>query len=719
MAALWSELCDYEPFETDVVFDDAIHGRIEVVVSAPPRLLAALSEAAAKFAYETKSAFDCSVQAAAELISGVVTRPDEQCHLMPLCRTRVEFVKLVSGGGLDGLRGDQVQLIEQFQPFAVGPPGTDDVVGPTMLHLAEMVNPQRDPARPRLTIWAHSSQPEIVVGSAGRALESVVADDGPLLDRRTIATFMCEKVDRPKLSANPNVAFDPIFYDEPLPTDPDDNLSMRSWALRVLAREFIVAMQRSVDPAQFRPSLAEQMAARIRAPAPSLWGEVEFDSARQRDAIAQAFDASDLGLASYFDDEGNLTMLIRSGKSTYARPVSPALDLDPDIRRGTAAEDATLSAASIWGLPDFVMRPTQIAKGNGRREVGDGTIITGARGAAIQVKSRETPSADPERESSWLRKKAAEGARQAAGTIRTLKAQPVAMVNGRGRSVTCDGTAIDWVRVVIIDHTDLPETSVDLSGLGDLPAIVIARRDWDFLFEQLRSTSAVVDYLHRVARLDPIPVGTEPARYFELARADENTGPSILPPWMENLGQQRFTHPLLPHAPATSADTTGHTVFHVILEDIARTPADAEEHERLEVLALLDRFNVGGRAELGRLLLSHMDDVMSVPPGTTKWQFRRVIQDHGALQLAFGTCNQLTALHREAFAQWAMLRHHEYNELATDIPEPRTVAVLLTPRWDGVRPWDTTMYSLRGDLGLEPGDIHRMGELWNQRSAGS
>ena len=412
-------------------------------------------------------------------------------------------------------------------------------------------------------------------------------------------------------------------------------------------------------------------------------------------------------------------MLVRSGKSTYARPVSPALDLDPDIRRGTAAEDATLSAASIWGLPDFVMRPTQIAKGNGRREVGDGTIITGARGAAIQVKSRETPNADPERESSWLRKKAAEGARQAAGTIRTLNAQPVAMVNGRGRSVTCDGTAIDWVRVVIIDHTDLPEASVDLSGLGGLPATVIARRDWDFLFEQLRSTSAVVDYLHRVARLDPIPVGTEPARYFELARADENTGPSILPPWVENLGQQRFTHPLLPHAPATSADTTGHTVFHVILEDIARAPADAEEHERLEVLALLDRFNVGRRAELGRLLLSHMDDVMSVPPGTTKWQFRRVIQDHGALQLAFGTCNQLTALHREAFAQWAMLRHHEYSELATEISEPRTVAVLLTPRWDGVRPWDTTMYSLRGDLGLESGDIQRMGELWNQRSAGS
>ncbi len=432
-----------------------------------------------------------------------------------------------------------------------------------------------------------------------------------------------------------------------------------------------------------------------------------------------ALDASDLGIAAFFDQHGNLTMLVRSGATIYARPISPALDLDPGVRRGTAAEDASLTAASIWGLPDFVLRPTEIAKGKARREVGDGTIVVGPRGAAVQVKARETPSEDPERESRWTRKRSLEGARQAAGTIRTLRTQPVELLNGRGRLIRCDGSTIDWVRVIILDNPCLPEIVVDLDGNEDIPAVTIARHDWDFLFEQLRSTSAVVDYLHRVARSDPIALGTETTRYYELASADETAPPGPLPSWMTTAEMQRITHPLLPHAPATSSDTTGHTVFHMILEDIARSSVRSGEDERLEVLALLDRFNVGSRAELGRLLLTHLDDVMSVPAGETKWQFRRIIQDQGALHLAFGVCSQLTPVHREAFGQWVMLRHHEYVQRATDVQGPRTVAVLLTPRWDGLRPWDTTMFAMNGDIGLNNDELQGMRALWNREPTDS
>jgi hypothetical protein len=53
-----------------------------------------------------------------------------------------------------------------------------------------------------------------------------------------------------------------------------------------------------------------------------------------------------------------------------------------------------------------------------------------------------------------------------------------------------------------------------------MPAIALTRRDWDFLFDQLRSTTAVLDYLFRAAAASPVPLGDEPARYYQLAAAD-------------------------------------------------------------------------------------------------------------------------------------------------------------------------------------------------------
>jgi hypothetical protein len=422
-------------------------------------------------------------------------------------------------------------------------------------------------------------------------------------------------------------------------------------------------------------------------------------------------------VARLIDADGNLTMLVRSGATTYARPIAPALGLNPILRRGPAAEDASLAAASIWGLPDFVMRPKEVAKGNGRREVGDGTLITGDRGVAVQVKSRESPSTNPEREANWIQKKSSEGARQAAGTIRTLTNSHVDLVNARGRLVRCDGSKIEWVRVVILDHPNLPEITMRYPDKAGIPVVALARIDWDFLFEQLRSTSAVVNYLHRIARLEPITLGTETSRYYELARADETAPPDSGPVWMEAMDAERLSHPLLPSAPVTSVDSAGHTVFRMMLEDIAQSPFDRDENDRLIVLALLDRFSVGARAELGRLLISHLDSVMSSPTGTTVWRHRRVVQDGGTLQLAFGACSQLTPVHREAFAQWSMLRHHEFTTFAIDVDEPRTVAVLLTPRWDGQRPWDTTLFALHGKLEFDPDELAAMEAFWNRESS--
>lgn len=249
-----------------------------------------------------------------------------------------------------------------------------------------------------------------------------------------------------------------------------------------------------------------------------------------------------------------------------------------------------------------------------------------------------------------------------------------------------------------------------------LATAVILRRDWDFLFDQLRSVSAVVDYLHRVSGEKQQRLGREAERYYELAQADEEavTRPAA---WATKLGGASFSHPLLPKEPPTAADTTGHTVHRIIMEEIARSELERNESDRLAVLTLIDRVSVGTRAELGRLILSNLDEVMATPPGGSTWKFRRVLQDEGRLHLAFGVCNSFTELHREAFCQWATLRHYDllHSGLNSDPSVLKTVAVLLTPRYDGPRSWDTTLIAIAGDLELEPSDLAAMRSLWDRQ----
>jgi hypothetical protein len=279
---------------------------------------------------------------------------------------------------------------------------------------------------------------------------------------------------------------------------------------------------------------------------------------------------------------------------------------------------------------------------------------------------------------------------------------------------------LEWCRVVVIDHPNAPDGIVVRGeAYGSLSLVVLLRRDWDFLFDQLRSTSAVVDYLFRVAGDESHNLGHEPARYFELAKADdeavETNGPAE---WTKSLDIPTFSRPILPTIPASNMDEAGATVFRLILEDIAETRFERDESDRLKILSMLDRYPVCERAELGRLLLTHLDDVVATTTGV-KWQFRRTILDDGYLQLAFGACSSFSELHREAFGQWAMLRHQEFSQFREpdDSHEHRTVAVLLTPREDRARLWDTTSFTVFGDLGHSEEEIARMRSLWNDRHA--
>ncbi|MFF7888948.1 hypothetical protein ACH40F_51555 [Streptomyces sp. NPDC020794] len=65
-------------------------------------------------------------------------------------------------------------------------------------------------------------------------------------------------------------------------------------------------------------------------------------------------------------------------------------------------------------------------------------------------------------------------------------------------------------------------------------------------------------------------------------------------------------------------------------------------------------------------------------------------------QLGFAVCSTLTDHTRATFSAWLRVRRHERGE-SSDLAHRTSVGVLLTPRTDGYREWDTTVMAVSGD----------------------
>src|SRR5229473_3431996 len=112
-------------------------------------------------------------------------------------------------------------------------------------------------------------------------------------------------------------------------------------------------------------------------------------------------------------NESALTVMVETPGGLLIRTIGSASPLREDMSRGKAAKHATQSAAALWGLPDFVYRPTVIPTPSGSRELGDGILIVGDLAIVVQVKAREAATTDENKERRWLEKHAAKGLRQA------------------------------------------------------------------------------------------------------------------------------------------------------------------------------------------------------------------------------------------------------------------------------------------------------------------
>ena len=408
-----------------------------------------------------------------------------------------------------------------------------------------------------------------------------------------------------------------------------------------------------------------------------------------------------------------LTLLIETADGMMARRIPSASPLTPRLTHGYAAEMATHEAAAIWGLPDFMYRPVIQTAGSGSRELGDGIMIVGSLGIVMQVKSRQSRSSDSARERRWLEKNTTHALSQGAGTIRRLKQHPIELTNLRGSTVEIDGKEHRWLIAVILDHADPPDAVTPSIECAKHPAVVLLRRDWEFLFDQLKSTYAVAHYCERVAG-ETVELGHEPVRYYDLAQADHETPPEALDPALVVAGHAVVSTPLLPMAPAASDDMAAHRIVRGVFEDIALARfTTASETDRLRILAELDRLPVGQRAEIGSFILKAMDEVRTTSGDGMVWRLKSLRGNAGQAHLGFGACSHsLTRELQDAFGWWVKLRHHDVLAVTEDVEGLTTIGVLVTPRNDTQRPWDTTVSAVSGDLGLTQNDLKTLRQLW-------
>jgi hypothetical protein len=348
----------------------------------------------------------------------------------------------------------------------------------------------------------------------------------------------------------------------------------------------------------------------------------------------------------------------------------------------------------------------QQTSGSGVRELGDAILMAAGLAAVVQVKARTEHGQSIERERSWLDSRIAKATRQAAGTIRKLATKPaVTLINERNRGIEIIPAGKTWLSVVVIDHPGVADYVPRES------AIVLLRRDWDFLFDQLRSTVAVLQYLDRIKDMAPVALGTETVRYYELASADAAAEPGAVDSRLIEAGGYQISGPLLPRTPAGS-DSPFHFVLRTLLEDIATAPVRPDAFAALlDVLAAVDALPIAHRTDIGRELLQWFHDMPPADSDTYMWR-TKTIDLPGRPTIILAANNQHDALSREAFGKYVRLRHQQLAELDSSDLEMMTVGVMITPRHDERRPWDTSMVATRGDQQFTVEERASLERLW-------
>ncbi len=116
MASTWNDLVAPDLFRTNVHVDDDGNGRVDVLISEyEGHHLDDLELHARAFIDALMASAREALRAAEKIVSGPLGPP--QIERLPLYNAESEFLEFFKSGALSGLRPDQIQLIEQFQPY--------------------------------------------------------------------------------------------------------------------------------------------------------------------------------------------------------------------------------------------------------------------------------------------------------------------------------------------------------------------------------------------------------------------------------------------------------------------------------------------------------------------------------------------------------------------------------------------------------------------------
>ncbi len=116
MAGTWNGLVGTDVFRSNVYVDEDGNGRVDVVVDEyEGHRLDDLELPARLFVEALLASAREALRATEQCVSGNQRPP--RVENLPLFGTVAEFLEFVETGALSGLRPDQIQLIEQFQPY--------------------------------------------------------------------------------------------------------------------------------------------------------------------------------------------------------------------------------------------------------------------------------------------------------------------------------------------------------------------------------------------------------------------------------------------------------------------------------------------------------------------------------------------------------------------------------------------------------------------------
>lgn len=707
MAETWGTSFGDEPMDTSVVMDLDGTGRIVAHSLLTEEARRDLTSSFANCVAGLWAVLDSVVDESVEMFSILhAPRSPGATRFFPIADNKANLEALLEQSCIDGILSEQAAMIYACQPFHDdAPPHPAERYQRALRYLVNWESALSDGAE--IGAWATPTSPQVLVRPPMAVESLTVAAPGELDSHFVVADFkIASYVSGESVDGQAGTYVDLGFAAQFDPVDLDDTFESRLVDTFDAVTRLLLTFTSLAD----RMPGAKRTLSKSSADNPFLWRDATQDRGRWSSGDLEALAASDSGLGVITDSE-QLALLVSTAEGVFERVIPDATPLRPLPRNGVAAEMAVQDAASTWGLPDFVFSPLVERKGSGVREVSDGLIVAGNRGAIIQVKTRETEPRTVERETSWVRKQIAAARDQVRGTARRVGAGTTSMVNGRGRTIAIDGPAVEWVGVIIIEHPEPPSIEIERSDIG-VPYVVLLRRDWEFLFNQLRSTHAVVEYLHRVG--EPADVlGEEPYRYFELARADAQAEPQEMDPRLQGRGTLR-SKPLLPTEPVGDEDLEAHGIVRRILEDIADSPLGGATDERRQgVLASIDSLPVTHRTELGEFLLAGLEHAKATSPGKMLWISRTFIGDGGRDQLGFAVSSERAERVKDMFSDWLMIRHDQRSEFE-DLNQAKSVGVLLTPREDGRREWDTTMMAVEGDLQLTDDDRGRFNERWSK-----